>query len=151
MQRIFPLIIILTFSLVACESAPPGGPQTINILSPKDGETVDNPVTVRAAVTGVILIPAATPSAQGQGHLHILVDVDIPPAGSVVPTTPNHIHLGNGQTEVTLPRLVPGSHRITALFADSSHRVTNPILAYTVNIVVPGATLVPPKPGTTYP
>lgn len=150
----FVALTVLAF-LVACEAsgspAGSGSLQTLTILSPKDGDTLNNPITIKMAVTGVNLVPAQTPAAAGQGHLHILIDVDIPPGGSIIPTGANYIHLGNAASEATLPALPPGLHRITAVFADSNHKATNPILAYTVNIIVPGPTAVPPKPGTKYP
>ncbi|HEX4828325.1 MAG TPA: DUF4399 domain-containing protein [Xanthobacteraceae bacterium] len=150
----FVALTVLAF-LVACgaSEAPAGSgrTQTLTILSPKDGDTLNNPITIKMAVTGVNLVPAQTPAAAGQGHLHLLIDTDIPPGGAVIPSAANYIHLGNGAAEATLPALSPGPHRITAVFADSNHKVTNPILAYSVNIIVPGPTAVPPKPGTKYP
>lgn len=145
-------LTVLTM-LVACggNDASSGRVQTLTILSPHDGDQINNPITIKMAVTGVNLVSADTPATAGQGHLHVLIDADIPPAGSIVPSGPKYIHLGNAAAEVTLPVLPSGPHRITALFADSNHKVTNPILAYTVNLIVPGPTPVPPKPGTKYP
>jgi hypothetical protein len=54
------------------------------------------------------------------GHHHLLIDTDLPPLDAPVPNDFNHIHLGNGQTEVrvTLP---PGRHTLQLLVADRAH------------------------------
>jgi hypothetical protein len=54
------------------------------------------------------------------GHHHLLIDTDLPPLDVPVPNDFNHIHLGNGQTEVrvTLP---PGRHTLQLLLADAKH------------------------------
>jgi hypothetical protein len=50
----------------------------------------------------------------------LLIDTDLPPLDAPVPNDFNHIHLGNGQTEVrvTLP---PGRHTLQLLLADHNH------------------------------
>ena len=151
------LTLVMTLFLafvVACgttDNQPGGSAPTIAILSPKDGDTVNNPIKIQAAVTGVTLTPAGTAAVSGQGHLHVLIDVAIPPGGSTIPSAPNYINLADGASQATLPTLAPGRHSLTVVFTDSNQVVTNPVLAYTINVTVPGPTPPPPPGGTRYP
>jgi len=54
------------------------------------------------------------------GHHHVLVDTDIGDLSKPIPSDYNHIHLGNGQTEVVLT-LSPGAHTLQLLLGDSLH------------------------------
>ncbi len=109
----------------------------IKIVSPKDGDTMSNPLTLKVSVTGVTLIPAATPSQPGQGHLHIIVDDNPSAVGQAVPKDDTHIHFGTGVSDLKIdPPLKPGKHKLTILFADSNHIVTNPLLTDTINVTV---------------
>jgi hypothetical protein len=54
------------------------------------------------------------------GHHHLLVDVDNVDLNQPIPSDYNHIHLGNGQTEVVLT-LPPGTHTLQLLLGDHLH------------------------------
>ena len=64
------------------------------------------------------------------GHHHLLIDTDLPPLDRPIPNDYNHLHLGNGQTEirVTLP---PGVHTLQLLVADAAHIPHNPPIVST--------------------
>ena len=112
------------------------GNGTVKIISPNDGQIVSNPITFQIQVNNLTLIPSATPSAASQGHLHLLIDADPPPAGQQVPKDATHIHIGNGASEYSVTDLPAGKHKIIALFADSQHVVTNPPVMDTITITV---------------
>ncbi len=127
---------VLGLALVASCAPAASGP-SVKFASPKNGETVTNPITLKFTVVGVTLIPAATPSAAGQGHLHVIVDVNPPAAGQAVPRDDNNIHIGTGASELQLPKpLSPGKHKLVVVFTDSSHIVTSPPIMDTIEINV---------------
>ena len=97
------------------------------LISPKDGETVSNPVKVQFGLSGAGVAPAGT-QVEGTGHHHLLIDdpkVDLTVA---LPATDNIKHFGKGQTETTLT-LKPGKHTLQLLFADWKHQPFNPSIA----------------------
>lgn len=97
----------------------------VYIISPSDGATVSNPVTVRFGLHGMGVAPAGVDRAN-TGHHHLLVDVeDLPdlsqPLGGEV------MHFGGGQTETTLT-LAPGTHTLQLILGDQHHRPHDPPL-----------------------
>jgi hypothetical protein len=89
------------------------------LISPKDGETVRSPLTVRFGLRGMGVAPAGV-AMESTGHHHLLIDVDAPPVDGPIPADAHHVHFGKGQTEaeVTLSR---GRHRLQLLLADHLH------------------------------
>ena len=95
------------------------------IISPADGATVSNPVTVRFGLRGMGVAPAGVERPDA-GHHHLLIDLDtLPPAGVPMPMDDKHRHFGGGQTEVTL-ELAPGKHTLQLLLGDHMHVPHNP-------------------------
>ena len=95
------------------------------IISPADGATVSNPVTVRFGLRGMGVAPAGV-ERPDTGHHHLLIDVDqLPPPGAPVPMDDRHRHFGAGQTKVTLD-LAPGTHTLQLLMGDHMHVPHNP-------------------------
>lgn len=99
----------------------------VYFISPKDGETVSGPVTVRFGLRGMGVAPAGT-AAEGTGHHHLIVDAPLPPAGQPIPNDASHLHFGKGQTETTL-NLAPGKHTLQLLVGDHSHIPHDPVVA----------------------
>jgi uncharacterized protein DUF4399 len=96
------------------------------IISPKNGETVKSPVTVRFGLTGMGVAPAgvASPST---GHHHLIIDAPLPPMDQALPKDEHHQHFGGGQTETTV-ELPPGTHTLQLVFADKDHVPFDPPL-----------------------
>jgi hypothetical protein len=89
-------------------------------LSPKDGETVSSPFTVRFGLKGMGVAPAGVTQAN-TGHHHLLVDVDtVPDPNAALPVTDNIRHFGGGQTETELT-LPPGKHTLQLVLGDALH------------------------------
>lgn len=99
----------------------------VYFISPKDGDTVSGPVTVRFGLRGMGVAPAGT-IAEGTGHHHLIVDAPLPPAGQPIPNDARHLHFGKGQTETTLT-LAPGKHTLQLLVGDHSHIPHDPVVA----------------------
>ena len=99
----------------------------VYIISPKDGATVGENVTVRFGLKGMGVAPAGV-DKEKTGHHHLLVDVkDLPPAGQPIPKDETHLHFGGGQTETTLT-LKPGTHTLQLELADQNHIPFDPAL-----------------------
>lgn len=115
------------------------GPQ-LKITSPTKGAKVKSPVTVIAAVEAFKLVPAGTPVAEGEGHLHFFIDV---PAANVKPgamipldTTTRYVHLGKEPFDRRDITLAPGKHTITVVAANSGHQRIGAIKAKSVSFTV---------------
>jgi hypothetical protein len=96
------------------------------IISPKNGETVTSPVTIRFGLTGMGVAPAGVASPN-TGHHHLLIDAPLPDFGLPIPKDEKHVHFGGGQTEVTVP-MQPGEHRIRLILGDQIHVPHDPPL-----------------------
>jgi hypothetical protein len=96
------------------------------IISPKSGETVASPVTIRFGLSGMGVAPAgvATPDT---GHHHLVIDAPLPPMDGPLPKDDKHVHFGGGQTEVTV-ELAPGEHTIQLVLGDKDHVPHDPPL-----------------------
>lgn len=127
-----PLLLSPLLALAATP-APPGA--EVYFISPKDGETVSSPVTVRFGLKGMGVAPAGT-QKDATGHHHLLIDTDLPPLDQPVPTDDHHKHFGAGQTEtvITLP---PGKHTLQLLLGDFAHTPhERPVMSPKISITV---------------
>jgi hypothetical protein len=86
---------------------------------PLDGIRVPQRFTVQLGLRGLGVAPAGVVKAL-TGHHHLLIDVDNVDLNQPIPSDYNHIHLGNGQTEVVLT-LTPGTHTLQLLVGDHAH------------------------------
>jgi hypothetical protein len=86
---------------------------------PLDGLSVSERFTVRIGLKEMGVAPAGV-TTPATGHHHLLIDVDSFAPDQPIPADYNHIHLGNGQTEivVTLPK---GRHTLQLLLGDHAH------------------------------
>ena len=104
-------------------------------ISPKDGETVTSPVTVRFGLRGMGIAPAGV-AMENTGHHHLLIDTDPPPSDLPVPADARHVHFGKGQTEAQVT-LAPGRHKLQLLLADHLHIPHDPrVMSKPIAIVV---------------
>lgn len=102
----------------------------VYIISPKNGETVSNPVTVKFGLRGMGVAPAGV-EQEKTGHHHLIIDAPLPPMNEGIPADENYRHFGGGQTEVTL-ELKAGDHTLQMLLGDHNHIPHNPPVASTV-------------------
>ena len=107
------------------------------IVSPADGATVSNPVTIIFGLQGMGVAPAGT-EQEDTGHHHLLIDTD--PSSldmeSGLPGTDKIVHFGGGQTQVTKD-LPAGTHTLQLLLGDWSHVPHNPpVLSEPITITV---------------
>ena len=119
---------VLCGALLAAANAPearaaartpsPKGAQ-VYFHTPLNGSVVPSRFVVRFGLKNMGVAPAGV-ARPNTGHHHLLIDTPLPALDEPVPNDYNHIHLGNGQTEVrvTLP---PGRHTLQLLLADHNH------------------------------
>lgn len=117
----------------AATPAPPGS--QVYFHYPLDGIQVPQRFTVRIGLKEMGVAPAGIVKA-GTGHHHLLVDVDKIDTSKQIPSDYNHIHLGNGQTEVLLT-LPPGTHTLQLLVGDHEHVPhTPPVMSRKITVYV---------------
>jgi hypothetical protein len=138
MKTISSLIVttVIFLSSFLLAGAVTAGEGSAYIISPENGATLSNPVTVRFGLSGVGVAPAGV-ERENTGHHHLLIDVEVlPDLNKPIPSDDHHRHFGGGQTEVTLD-LEPGIHRLQLLLGDHHHVPHNPaILSEPVVITV---------------
>jgi hypothetical protein len=121
---------------LAERSAAPEGAAAY-IVSPADGATVQNPVTVVFGLRGIGVAPAGV-AQENTGHHHLLIDVapDAVDYDNPLPADDQHRHFGGGQTEVTLD-LPAGTHTMWLLLGDHNHIPHDPpVMSEAVTITV---------------
>ena len=127
------LAMLCAGSVFAATAAPANA--EVYIISPQDGDTVTNPVTIQFGLKGMGVAPAGV-DKPNTGHHHLLIDTDVPALDAPIPADDNHRHFGGGQTEVTL-ELPPGKHTLQLLLGDKSHIPHDPpVLSRKITIIV---------------
>ena len=132
--RSLALTLLFAPLLASARNPAPAGAD-LYFISPKDGQTVSGPVTVRFGLKGMGVAPAGT-QKDATGHHHLLIDADLPPLDQPVPTDDHHKHFGAGQTEtvITLP---PGKHTLQLLLGDFAHIPHDPpVMSPKISITV---------------
>jgi len=99
-------------------------------ITPADGATVSNPITVEFGIEGMEVVKAGD-NQPHSGHHHLLIDTGLPDLGLPIPADSQHVHFGDGSTstEITLP---PGEHTLQMLLGDHLHIPHNPPLSSAV-------------------
>ena len=109
---------------------------SVYIISPRNGDTVSAPFTVRFGLKGMGIAPVPL-THPNTGHHHLLIDVaKLPDLNVPLAVTDNIRHFGGGQTEteITLPA---GSHTLQLVFADFMHIPHDkPLLSEKITITV---------------
>jgi Domain of unknown function (DUF4399) len=132
-SRMNRVLLALGFTLMAAFAVAqgriaPAADAEVYFISPKDGATVQGPVTVRFGLKGMGIAPAGV-KFDNTGHHHLLVDIDFSELklDAPMPATDQLRHFGKGQTETTLT-LPPGKHTLQLVFADYLHQSFDPPL-----------------------
>ncbi len=129
------LLVLAACTVADQEAEPQAEPQAepptstapgIFFRAPLDGATVAPTFSVAFGLRNYGVAPAGVPIAN-TGHFHILIDVEPPPAGEIIPADSLHRHFGGGQIETSLT-LAPGPHTLRLVLADAEHRVIGPAL-----------------------
>ena len=134
-RLIIPLLALCAFSVPAQERTPAPGNAELYFISPADGATVSNPVTVRFGLRNMGIAPAGI-KYDNSGHHHLLVNTALPALDFPIINDGNHLHFGGGQTETTL-ELPPGEHTLQLLLGDFAHIPHDPaVMSERITIIV---------------
>jgi hypothetical protein len=122
--------------IASSEAATPSRPEAVVYFhNPLDGSHVPQRFTVRIGLKEMGVAPANV-DAPFTGHHHLLIDTDVGDLSKPIPADYNHIHLGNGQTEVILT-LPSGAHTLQLLLGDYLHVPhAPPVLSKKITIYV---------------
>ena len=163
--REFLFLTILVFSMAACSqqaseeaaadagpearaetnhmpSKPAGLPRTSSIegasvffISPADGDTLTNPLTVEFGLAGMDVIKAGQ-NAPHSGHHHLIIDAALPEMSLPIPLSEHYVHFGDASTSTEV-NLEPGSHTLQLLLGDYLHIPHNPpLMSDPITIIV---------------
>lgn len=124
-----PLLLASDVPMQADVTQSPEG-AGLEIISPKDGDTVTSPVVVLFGLAGMGVAPAGT-NNPNTGHHHLIIDSPLPNLEFAIPKDAKHRHFGGGQTQVSL-ELEPGKHSLQLLLGDYRHIPHNPPLSSAV-------------------
>ena len=116
---------VIVSEVGAAQTASPAGRQpsppdaAVYFVYPRDGDLIYPKSTIRFGLRNMGVAPAGVSKAN-TGHHHLIIDSDTPPLDAPIPSDPNHIHFGGGQTEVKLD-LTQGEHTLQLILADDQH------------------------------
>ena len=127
-RRLLSLVVLAPF-VAAAQSAPAAAPAPkpeIFFRAPADNATVSSTFDVVFGLRNYGVAPAGV-NATMTGHFHLVVDMDPPKTGELIPKDAMNLHYGTGaiETKVTLP---PGKHTLRIVLGDMDHKVIGPDL-----------------------
>lgn len=95
-------------------------------ITPTDGASVSNPITIEFGIAGMDVVKAGN-NQPHSGHHHLLIDTGLPDLGLPIPANTQHVHFGDGSTgtEITLES---GEHTLQMLLGDHLHIPHDPPL-----------------------
>ena len=128
-----------TSGLAAQASAAQAKPAPeIYLRAPQNNAVVPTTFPVEFGLRNYGVAPVGV-NLSGTGHFHILINVDAPPVGTIIPADSLHRHFGGGQIETTLT-LAPGTYTLRAVLADHEHKViSRELVSAPVRVTVRGA------------
>ena len=98
----------------------------IYFRSPANGDVVPPTFAVVFGLRNYGVAPAGV-NLPNTGHFHVLINVEPPAVGQVIPADSLHRHFGAGQIETQLS-LAPGTYTLRLVLADHEHKVIGPAL-----------------------
>ena len=128
MRKIVFLILATVAAFSSAQAQTPAAENAaLYFISPKDGDIVSNPITVRFGLKNMGIAPAGI-QYENTGHHHLLINTALPSLDLPIINDEKHRHYGLGQTETTL-ELPPGPHTLQLLLGDFAHRPHAPPVA----------------------
>lgn len=113
--------------------APQAAPQAakapaprIYFRTPRNNAVVDTTFELAFGLRDYGVAPAGV-NLSNTGHFHVLINVEPPAPGVLIPADSLHRHFGGGQIETTLT-LKPGRYTLRLVLADHEHKVIGPQL-----------------------
>jgi hypothetical protein len=121
--------------VVALPRTPSMEGASVFFITPTNGATVSNPITIEFGIAGMDVVKAGD-NQPNSGHHHLLIDTGLPDLGLPIPADAQHVHFGDGSTSTEIT-LESGEHTLQMLLGDHLHIPHNPPLAsevITVNV-----------------
>ena len=136
--RLLSFVALAALSLPMLQIAQAANaPAKAYFVNLKNGDTVNNPVTVKFGISGMKIAPAGT-NEPNTGHFHLLIDTKLTQEEMqyAIPKDDQHQHFGKGQTETTIT-LTPGKHTLQLVMGDGEHMLHKPpVMSDTISINV---------------
>ncbi len=124
--RLIASALVLLAPVAACaQNAAQSAPE-IYFRSPTENAVVGPTFAVEFGLRNYGVAPASV-NFPRTGHFHILINVEPPAPGIVIPSDSLHLHYGLGQIETQLT-LAPGTYTLRLVLADHEHKVIGPEL-----------------------
>lgn len=141
---LFCLILVLTYTgnayseETAAKSEKPLG--KVWFIKPAEGARVKNPITFCFEASKELkVVKWSKTHVQGEGHHHLLIDVDFPKRKSLkgLKRPIKMIHQSSGTSCKTIKKpLSIGKHVVSGLFTQNDHNPYEPIITTSVHIEV---------------
>ena len=107
----------------------------VYFITVNDGDQLKSPFLLQFGLSGKGVAPAGV-DRDNTGHHHLLINVDEINFEDTIPSSPNHIHFGGGQTEARID-LMPGIYTLQLLRGNMSHVPHQPpVLSPKIKITV---------------
>ncbi len=129
MIRVLTMVAALVPAMLSAQQTPPAAPPAkpeIFFRAPAANATVPATFSVVFGLRDYGVAPAGVPFTR-TGHFHVLINVEPPAPGVLIPTDSLHRHFGAGQIETVLT-LAPGTYTLRLVLADHEHKVIGPDL-----------------------
>lgn len=120
------------------EEAPADTTPRAYFIEPSDEARLTSPVTLKFGMDNYIVEPIEDPLVvnPGHGHMHIGVNTECLPPGTIIPSADPWVHFGDGSMEIQM-QLPPGDHTLVLQVGDGEHRTLDePGLCTSVMITV---------------
>jgi hypothetical protein len=109
-----------------------------------DHVVVPSKFTIHFSAENVEILPAGT-QKPNSGHFHLLIDSPLPPLDAKIPSDPNYLHFGRGQSEAEII-LPAGEHTLQLLLGDYDHVPHDPpVVSQILHVKVDPATVEKPR------
>jgi hypothetical protein len=119
------LLLAMAFAVAVPVAAQQPAPK-IYFRTPLNDAVVDTTFELAFGLKNYGVAPA-TVNLSNTGHFHVLINVEPPAPGVIIPADSLHRHYGGGQIETTLT-LKPGRYTLRLVLADFEHKVIGPQL-----------------------
>lgn len=119
------ILFLAPIGFVSAASPSPDG-ASVYIISPANGDTVGQNVTVKFGLMGMGVAPAGI-DKKNTGHHHLLIDgKELPMSGKAMGKEVKHYGGGQTETSVTLSK---GMHTMQLMLGNHQHMPHNPPVA----------------------
>lgn len=119
-------VVAFAASSLGAQARPATPAPQIGFRAPRDNAVVDPTFDLAFGLRNYGVAPAGV-NLPNTGHFHVLINVEPPAPGVVVPADSLHRHFGGGQIETSLT-LAPGRYTLRLVLADFEHKVIGPQL-----------------------